>query len=212
MSPRGQKQNEQMRAEALGKITIAAVKVFAEFGYHGATMKQISQASGLSYGLVYHYFSSKEDVFRYVIDSSLDGTTNAAIAILSAPGSAWNRIEQFSTFLIDKTVKGEASAYFLVVLHAMTQGKSIPGFHGHVTKRVQKYYEIMAPLISQAQESGEAVPGDPKVLAAAYFSLVQGLALLGVQGSRIEQSMTPELLLSVLRNPTETAADREKRI
>jgi AcrR family transcriptional regulator len=64
MSPRGKKQNEQMRAEALEKIYIAALEVFAEYGYHGATMKRIAQATNLSYGLVYHYFPSKEAVFR----------------------------------------------------------------------------------------------------------------------------------------------------
>ena len=47
MSPRGIKKNEQMRAVAKTKITKAALEVFAEYGFHGATMKQIMQISGL---------------------------------------------------------------------------------------------------------------------------------------------------------------------
>jgi hypothetical protein len=50
MSPRGEKLNEQMRADAMAKITKAALEVFAEYGYHGATMEQIKQVSGLSKG------------------------------------------------------------------------------------------------------------------------------------------------------------------
>jgi hypothetical protein len=35
MSPRGKKLNEQMRADAMAKITKAALEVFAAYGYHG---------------------------------------------------------------------------------------------------------------------------------------------------------------------------------
>ena len=200
MSPRGQKQNEQMRAEALEKITLAALAVFAEYGYHGATMKQIAQATGLSYGLVYHYFPSKAAVFRFVIESSFEQSLKGATAILSAPGNAWEKIVQLSTFLVQEAVKGEASAYFLVVLHAMTQGKRIPGFFEVVVERIERYYEALAPLIREAQQSGEAKKGDPKVLATTYFSLVQGLSLLSVQGTGIEQQITPDMLIGVLKN------------
>ena len=58
MSPRGKKLNEQMRAEAKAEISRAALEVFAEYGYHGTTMRQIQQRSGVSKGLVYHYFPS----------------------------------------------------------------------------------------------------------------------------------------------------------
>ena len=74
MSPRGMEQNEQMRAEAHAKISAAALEVFAEYGYHGATMRQIAKAAGLSGGLVYHYFPSKEKIFRRLVDFALEGS------------------------------------------------------------------------------------------------------------------------------------------
>jgi AcrR family transcriptional regulator len=199
MSPRGRKQNEQMRAEALGRITMAALKVFGEYGYHGATMKRITQATGLSYGLVYHYFSSKEAVFRHTVESSLEGSKKATAEILGTPGTAWEKIERLSAFLVGEALAGESSLYFLVVLQAMTQVKSLSDFHSRVIESVEAYYEILSPYILEAQESGEAVQGDPLVLAAAYFSFVQGLALLGVQGNGLMDKITPEILLGVLR-------------
>ena len=77
MSPRGEKRNEQMRSEALARITRAALAVFAEYGYDGTTMNQITQVSGLSKGLVYHYFPSKEKVFFHLIDTALEISRNA---------------------------------------------------------------------------------------------------------------------------------------
>jgi AcrR family transcriptional regulator len=204
MSPRGQKQNEQMRGKAIEKITQAALEVFAEYGYHGATMKQIAQVTGLSYGLVYHYFPSKEKMFRQIIDSSLESSLNATVMLLGMPGSAWEKIENLSDFLVKEALTGDSFLYFLIVLQAMTQGKSIPGFLDHVAKKIEGYYDTLAPIIHQAQKSGDAVQGDPRVLAAAYFSFLQGLALLKVQGTGIENNVTSDILMSVLRNSEQT--------
>jgi AcrR family transcriptional regulator len=201
MSPRGQKYNEQMRGEALEKITSAALAVFAEYGYHGATMKQIARAADLSYGLVYHYFPSKEEVFRHVIDSSFDQSISGTEMVLNMPGTAWEKIENLSDFLVREALTGDSVAYFLVVLHAMTQAKGgIPGFLDHIKRRVGVYYELLGPIIAEAQETEEAVPGDPYVLAVAYFSFVQGLALLMVQGDEMEGKITTDILTNVLRN------------
>ncbi|HEY6836949.1 MAG TPA: TetR/AcrR family transcriptional regulator [Gaiellaceae bacterium] len=44
----------------------AAVRVFARKGYHAARVGDIAEEAGVAYGLVYHYFGSKEEVLRSV--------------------------------------------------------------------------------------------------------------------------------------------------
>jgi len=44
----------------------AAVRVFARRGYHAARVGDIAEEAGVAYGLLYHYFSSKEEVLRSV--------------------------------------------------------------------------------------------------------------------------------------------------
>jgi TetR/AcrR family fatty acid metabolism transcriptional regulator len=44
----------------------AAVRVFARKGYHAARVGDIAEEAGVAYGLLYHYFSSKEEVLRMV--------------------------------------------------------------------------------------------------------------------------------------------------
>ena len=44
----------------------AAVRVFARKGYHAARVGDIAEEAGVAYGLLYHYFSSKEEVLRTV--------------------------------------------------------------------------------------------------------------------------------------------------
>jgi TetR/AcrR family fatty acid metabolism transcriptional regulator len=44
----------------------AAVRVFARKGYHAARVGDIAEEAGVAYGLLYHYFDSKEEVLRNV--------------------------------------------------------------------------------------------------------------------------------------------------
>ena len=199
MSPRGKKLNEQMRADAMAKITRAALEVFAEYGYHGATMEQIMQVSGLSKGLVYHYFPSKEKIFFHLVDTALEISKNTWKDALDSPGTAWEKIEKLSENVVKIAFTDESSLYSLIMIQATTQGKSIPGLMEHIYQRMA-YYNELPPLIIEAQKSGEAAQGDPELLFLAYVALVQGLALFLLNDDEMKKKITPEILTSVLRN------------
>ncbi len=200
MSPRGKKLNEQMRADASGKITRAALEVFAEYGYHGATMEQIMQASGLSKGLIYHYFPSKEKIFFHLVDTALDISRNTWMEALDSPGTAWEKIEKLSENVVKIAFTDESSLYSLIMVQATTQGKGIPGLMKHIFQRMD-YYSALPLLIVEAQISGEAVQGDPELLFLAYVALVQGFVLLLLNDDEMKKKITPQILTSVLRNP-----------
>lgn len=200
MSPRGITRNEQMRAEALAKITRAALEVFAEYGYHGTTMNQIMQVSGLSKGLVYHYFPSKEKVFFYLIDTALEISRNTWREALELPGTAWERIEKLSDNLVKTAFTEESFLYTRIIIQAITQGKGIPGILEYIFQHATHYGEL-APLIIEAQKSGEAVQGDPEVLATTYFALYQGYVLFLLHDDALKNKITPEVFTNVLRNP-----------
>lgn len=199
MSPRGAEHNERMRAEALERITRAALSTFARYGYRAATMRRIAEEAGLSYGLVYHYFPSKAKVFGSLVDYALESTLAAMHAFLDGPGTAWQRIERYAAMLIESALSGESSLYFLLMLQAVTQGKDVPGLPARIGKRASEYFDILAPLIARAQESGEAAEGDPYVLAAAFFAFLQGLSLFTFHGKGWEKKATPQMLLAVLK-------------
>jgi AcrR family transcriptional regulator len=205
MSPRGADQNEQMRAQAMQRISEAALEEFAAYGYHGATMRRIAASAGLSSGLLYHYFPSKEKVFKHLVDFALEGSLAGLRGALSTPGTAWQRIEAHAALVVGSMFEGKTSFYFLIMLQAMTQGKSVPGLPARLSKRMDVFYEILPPVIAEAQAAGDAAPGDPIALAAAYFSLIQGLATLIFQGRGHEKLISPAILCSVLRNPGKTA-------
>ncbi len=200
MSPRGKELNEQMRAEAMAKISQAALEVFAEYGYHGTTMNQIRQASGLSKGLVYHYFPSKEKMFFYLIDSALEISRNTWKEALDPPGTAWEKIERLSDNLAKVAFTDEAFLYTRIVIQGITQAKSIPGLLEYIFQHSTHYSELPR-LISEAQKSGDVAQGDPEVLASTYFALYQGYVLVLLHDDALRKKITPEIFTNVLRYP-----------
>ncbi len=203
MSPRGKKLNEQMRADASARITRAALEVFSEYGYHGATMEQIMHVSGLSKGLVYHYFPSKEKIFVHLVDTALDISRNTWEEALNSPGTAWEKIEKLSENVVKIAFTDESSLYSLIMVQAITQAKGIPRLMEHIFQSMD-YYGRLPQLIAEAQSSGEAAPGDPQLLFTAFVALVQGFALFLLNDDELKKKVTPQVLTSVLRNPAKS--------
>lgn len=52
------------------QILAAAVRVFARRGYHGSRVGDIAEEAGVAHGLLYHYFSSKEEVLGIVFSEN----------------------------------------------------------------------------------------------------------------------------------------------
>lgn len=71
MSPRTQIQNEKIRSESTNKILSAAFMLMSKNGYEATSISQIAQAAGVSKGLMYNYFSSKEDLLKALINKTM---------------------------------------------------------------------------------------------------------------------------------------------
>lgn len=72
MSPRTASQFESMREQSRNAILEAALKLFAEKGFHGASVAQIAKEAGVSKGLIYNYFAKKEDLVMGMIQREME--------------------------------------------------------------------------------------------------------------------------------------------
>src|SRR5260370_24581994 len=64
----GSRAEQRRRTEA--RILDAATQVFFSAGYDRTTIRAVASAAGVDAGLVMHYFGSKQDLFRRVIDAA----------------------------------------------------------------------------------------------------------------------------------------------
>ncbi len=89
MSPRTEETNARIREEQKERILEAAKAIFAHKGFSDTKMTDIAAAAGVSYGLAYHYFKDKEEIFTKLVEEAL----SSAIALMQyareIPGTPW---------------------------------------------------------------------------------------------------------------------------
>ncbi len=71
MAPRSPEQFEKMRNDRRKAIMDAAFHVFAEEGYHSASVSKIARKAGVSKGLMYNYFESKEELLVKLMEEAI---------------------------------------------------------------------------------------------------------------------------------------------
>ncbi|OHD15101.1 MAG: hypothetical protein A2086_15270 [Spirochaetes bacterium GWD1_27_9] len=198
MAARNLETNEQMRHKTLSRITNASLKIFACYGFHGTSMKQIAKEDKLSYGLLYHYFPSKEKIFLYLVDLALQKSSKIIIDALDIEGSSKEKIIRLSKILVENAFTGESLLYHLIIMQAMTQLKDKPEFLENIIKNTENIIRKFLPIIIDAQEKGEAFKEDPLILYNAYFSFVHGLVFSMMHGDGEQIKINPEILNRII--------------
>ena len=66
MTPRTPEQFAKMRDKSRKQIVEKALEIFAERGYYKTSIEMIAKAAGISKGLIYNYFKSKDDLLEHV--------------------------------------------------------------------------------------------------------------------------------------------------
>jgi AcrR family transcriptional regulator len=78
--PRAKNHKARVREESIERILDAAEQLFAEFGYHGVTLKDVAARVGVSSTLIHYHFSGKDSIYE-------------AVWARKAPISSRNRLE-----------------------------------------------------------------------------------------------------------------------
>ena len=70
--PRTAKQLEEIRKDRKLAIMETALEVFAEHGYESTSISMLAKRAGVSKGLMYNYFKSKEDLLATIMNDGID--------------------------------------------------------------------------------------------------------------------------------------------
>lgn len=72
MAPKTKEQFEQIRQQSMDAIMQTALELFGHNGYHSTSISKIAQEAGISKGLIYNYFTSKEDLLKRIILEAIE--------------------------------------------------------------------------------------------------------------------------------------------
>lgn len=170
--------NERMKEERYERILAGALELFALNGLAGTKISDIARHTKMSNGLVYHYFSSKEDIFVELIRVAFERMVQACRFLESLPLEPHEKIKYAIAELV-KTIrnKPESCLYHLLIAQA-TASKNVPRRARKLLDENRKIpYEIIAKIISQGQISGTIRKGCPEDLAFFFWININGIAL-----------------------------------
>src|SRR2546423_14911807 len=77
------------------RILDAAIKVFAERGFHSATVAEIARAAGVADGTIYLYFKGKDDLLLRLFDEKMTGLVAEMKTAVAQERSAAEKLKRF---------------------------------------------------------------------------------------------------------------------
>src|SRR3989442_6137476 len=175
MSPRTEESNQRIREEQRERILEAARMIFAHKGFTDTKMTDIAAAAGVSYGLAYHYFKDKEEIFTRLVEWALNGALGLMQQALEMPGTPWDRLHWFLSRSL-QVVQEEPEA-FMVLLQALTNDMVPQEAREIAWKQIEASQETFKQLIIEGQAAGQVVAKNPDQLTTILAWCIQGMAL-----------------------------------
>ena len=101
--PKSKEQFEQIRNERIKIILNSAATLFALKGYEGVSLDEVTKEAKCSHGLLYHYFSNKEELYKAVLEQVVYPDVQALLSDIN-----WNqKAKDVMSSLLDKVLKKE---------------------------------------------------------------------------------------------------------
>lgn len=167
MSPRSQKQFEAIRSTRKFHILETALEVFASVGFHRASIAEIAKKAKISKGLLYHYFTSKEDLLKQVIMQGVEALKESIPNIDEALDTP-DELEVFirSGMQLMKTESHFYKLYFSVIFQ--------PEAYHILQENYQEIMGLMDQVADYFKRKGDPYPQEKATLLAA---LMDGLGM-----------------------------------
>lgn len=167
MSPRGAAANARLREESRARLLDAALALFSRHGYDRTTVRMIATEAGVSTGLLYNYFGSKEELLLALFEATM-AEVRASFAEAEADGAPGERIERLVRASFRLVREREAFwrlSYGLRMQPAVLEG--LGGRMGEWTTRIRHTLE------GYLREAGMAAPA---IEAEVLFALIDGVS------------------------------------
>ncbi len=165
------------------RILDAAVEVFGERGYRGASVDGVALAAGVTKGAVYYYFTDKDDLARDLQHVLWDQLVQEALAVYDPERPAVdNLLGCFEAFLA--TIQSMAGARTFVREAWFTAALDSAGRADH-----EDALGLVQGLLQAAMERGELVRLDPEALTRVLVGALMEATLHALGSGGIKPTM-----------------------
>jgi AcrR family transcriptional regulator len=163
----------QLTTQAIDKrrlILDAAVRVFARQGFHTCRVSDIADEAGVAYGLVYHYFSSKEEILDTLFVERWNIMLGAIAEADASQRSPEEKLFAIAGFIIDSY--RHDPELMKVIIVEVTRAANTFGLT-HLAK-IRDAYSQIAAIVARAQQEGAfRTEVTPEFAAQAFYGAIE---------------------------------------
>ncbi|HEY0317680.1 MAG TPA: TetR/AcrR family transcriptional regulator [Solirubrobacterales bacterium] len=154
------------------QILDAAVRVFARQGFHATRVSDIADEAGVAYGLVYHYFKSKDEVLNELFVERWSLLLAAIDETDRAGGPHRTRLAAVASFIID-SYRHDPELMKVIIVEVTRAANSFGQTH---LPEIRRAYESIAKIVADGQEADAFRRDlDPMFASMAFYGAVEQL-------------------------------------
>jgi AcrR family transcriptional regulator len=132
-------------------ILDAAIRVFARQGFHACRVSDVADEAGVAYGLVYHYFDSKEEILNTLFTERWQLMLDAIVAIDAREDiAAREKLYLVASFIVD-SYRHEPDLMKVIIVEVTRAANSFGRDH---LGKIREAYSLIARIVEQARENG----------------------------------------------------------
>ena len=174
--PKTKEQCEKIKQERINNIYYHSLRLFAMRGFNGVTADEIAKEVGCSHGLLFHYFSNKEDLFQAVVNNlavRLDEEIIKDVDFDQRPKFVMqDLIDAYLNAL--KSSKDDYACTIYLLVNLWIQSRSL-------SKKKQKEFEFKIfdrfyQIIEKGQAENEFIDYPVTELTITVTSILKGIA------------------------------------
>jgi AcrR family transcriptional regulator len=194
------KVSEAYIEERRQQILDAAIACFGRKGFHQTTMEDIGREAGLSHGVAYRYFDSKEDIILATTRESRDERTLSSIEeALSQSEDLFHVVDTAIRVWMARFERPGIDEFMKVRVQGWAEALQNPQVREQVLARWDHHLAINREIVRRAQQEGAIDPTlDEEAVSRVLESLFDGLALQWTIDSNVDVWEYYEAMMAML--------------
>jgi AcrR family transcriptional regulator len=151
-------------------ILDAAVRVFARQGFHTCRVSDIADEARVAYGLVYHYFSSKEEILDTLFLERWDLMLEAISEADAEQPTAPEKLYAIAAFIVD-SYRYDPELMKVIIVEVTRAANTFGRTH---LAKIREAYDQITEIVERGQADGVfRAEIDPAVAALAFYGLIE---------------------------------------
>jgi TetR/AcrR family transcriptional regulator, fatty acid metabolism regulator protein len=162
--------NEKLAVEKRRLILDAAVRVFARQGFNQCRVSDIADEAGVAYGLVYHYFRSKDEVLDTLFLERWNVMLDVIRDLDGQDLAPRDKLYAIASFIVD-SYRHDPELMKVIIVEVTRAANSFGQTH---LEKITEAYELIAGIVARAQ--GDGVFKDtvtPRFAAMAFYGVIE---------------------------------------